>query len=427
VAYTNDANLDGTIESGDDVWIYFGLRRGGKAYYALDASNPGATPSMKWKITKSGDFPELGMSFSTPRITNVMYAGTKVPALIFAGGYDGGWSGSSRIGKDAGWGDSTEGNAIYVVNADTGGLIWKAVQGTAFDTNLAHYNAGMVDAIPSTMTVLDSDGDGITDRAYVGDTGGTLWRIDLPEGSSVDHRKNNWRATRIARFAYDDATNDRRFFHAPDVVKTRDADGNYFGVIIASGNRANPQGTDVVNYMYMVKDRATAPGASATLIVDETDGTTANDLTNITNLCITGEESACESADLELGWKLSLEANGEKGLAAPLTANGIIYFTSYLPEGAGSSTTCAPSEGSGQLYAISLKNGAAVYNLNNVISGLDKADRYTTVGPGIPPGAKPLGDQLLLPGTGIDGNQIIDTGGRTRWRDYWRDAGVDRL
>ena len=49
-------------------------------------------PTMKWKITKSGDFSELGMTFSTPRVTRVMYSGTPVTALIFAGGYDGGFT-----------------------------------------------------------------------------------------------------------------------------------------------------------------------------------------------------------------------------------------------------------------------------------------------------------------------------------------------
>ena len=78
------------------------------------------------------------------------------------------------------------------------------------------------------------------------------------------------------------------------------------------------------------------------------------------------------------------------------------------------------------MYAVRLSNGSVVFNLNNVIEGYDKKDRYTSVGPGIPPGAKPLGDQILLPGTGIDGNQIIDAGGRSRWRVYWRDVGADR-
>jgi type IV pilus assembly protein PilY1 len=427
VAYVNDADSDGTIETGDDVWVYFGLRRGGKAYYAMDASDPDSTPTMKWKIAKSGEFGELGMTFSTPRVTWIQYAGTRVPALVFAGGYDGGWSGSDRIGKDAGWGDSSEGNAIYVVNADTGALIWKAVKGSGFDSNTVHYDANLLDAIPSTMTMLDADGNGITDRAYVGDSGGSLWRIDLPEGGDTDHRKDNWRVTRIARLGYDDVNNDRRFFHAPDVVKARDDTGDYIGIILTSGNRADPQNRDVENYLYVVKDREVTVGSTASLIVDETDGTAANDLPDITDICIEGGEAFCEAADLDSGWKLSLQANGEKGLAAPLTVNGTIYFTSYLPEGDGSSTTCAPSEGSGRLYAIRLKDGSVVFNLNNVIEGYDKADRYTSVGPGIPPGAKPLGDQILLPGTGIDGNQIIDAGGRSRWRVYWRDAGVDRL
>lgn len=427
VAYINDADADGTIETGDDVWVYFGLRRGGKAYYALDASDPSAAPSMKWKITKSGEFSELGMTFSTPRVAWIKYAGTPVPALIFAGGYDGGWSGSDRVGKDAGWDDSSEGNAIYVVNADTGALIWKAVRGTGFDSNTVHYDANLADAIPSTMTLLDADGNGIADRAYVGDTGGSLWRVDLPEGGDTDHRKDNWRVTRIAKFGSDDATNDRRFFHAPDVVKARDDSGDYIGIVITSGNRADPQNTSVENYLYVVKDRNVAVGSTASLIVDETDATTANDLPDITNICIQGDETSCEATDLDAGWKLSLEANGEKGLSTPLTVNGTIFFTSYLPEGDGSSTTCAPSEGSGRLYALRLKSGGVVFNLNNVIEGYDKADRYTSVGPGIPPGAKPLGDQILLPGTGIDGNQIIDAGGRSRWRVYWRDVGVDQL
>ena len=74
-----------------------------------------------------------------------------------------------------------------------------------------------------------------------------------------------------------------------------------------------------------------------------------------------------------------------------------------------------------------LGDGSAVYDLDNVIEGITEADRYTSVGPGIPPGAKPLGDHILLPGKGIDGNQIISTGGRSRWRIYWREAGLDQL
>lgn len=210
-------------------------------------------------------------------------------------------------------------------------------------------------------------------------------------------------------------------------MKTRDSGGEYHGIILSSGNRADPLETSVDNYLYLVKDRATNSAATVPLLIDETDANPLTNLTDITTTCISGEESTCLSTDLSKGWKLALDDNGEKGLSSPLTADGIVFFTSYLPEGTSSSSNCAPSEGDGRLYAVRLHDGSAAYQLNNVVSGTDSADRYTTVGPGIPPGVKPLGDKLLLPGTGIDGNQIIATGGRSRWRIYWREAGVDRL
>jgi type IV pilus assembly protein PilY1 len=427
VAFTYDADADGNIETGDKVWVYTGMRRGGKNYYAFDASNPGAAPTMKWKIGKNGDFSELGLTFSTPRVTTVKYNGDPVPVLIFAGGYHGGWSGASRIGKDLNWDDSTEGNAVYIVNADTGALIWKAIKGPTSATETVYKTPGLVDAIAGGVTLLDSDANGVTDRAYVADTGGTLWRINLPEGTAGSHRSSNWKMTRLADFGADNVANDRRFFHAPDVVKTRDSLGEYHGVLLSSGNRADPLQTSVDNYIYLVKDRTLNSGIVAPLFIDETDFSLLNDLTDITDVCIDGTEAGCLSANLSKGWKLELEDNGEKGLSTPLTADGIIFFTTYLPEGTSSSTNCSPSEGDGRLYAIRLGDGSAEYQLNNSSEAIDKTDRYTTVGPGIPPGAKPLGDHILLPGTGIDGNQIVDTGGRSRWRIYWRETGVDRL
>ena len=51
--YTTDVDNDGTIETadGDAVIAMIGLRRGGKAFYALDVSDPD-TPKFKWKIEK---------------------------------------------------------------------------------------------------------------------------------------------------------------------------------------------------------------------------------------------------------------------------------------------------------------------------------------------------------------------------------------
>lgn len=159
--YTRDINKDGTLDhnAGDKAYVYFGLRRGGRSYYALDVSDP-ATTKLLWKIDNTtAGFGELGMSFSTPVLGSVRLAGNDVPALVFAGGYDGGWNAdyTARVGKDLDDADNSIGNAIYVVNAVTGGLIWKAVQGvTGNSTNTRYEHAGLVDSIPSDVAVLEN-------------------------------------------------------------------------------------------------------------------------------------------------------------------------------------------------------------------------------------------------------------------------------
>ncbi len=73
VAYIKDVNNDGTISAaaGDKVFVYVGLRRGGRAYYALDLSVPDS-PKFKWMIdNNTTGFSELGQSWSEPVITTV--------------------------------------------------------------------------------------------------------------------------------------------------------------------------------------------------------------------------------------------------------------------------------------------------------------------------------------------------------------------
>ena len=69
VAYIQDQNHDGSIvaSDGDRVYLYVGMRRGGKSYYALDVTKP-ESPKLMWTIDDSGDFKELGLTFSNPRV-----------------------------------------------------------------------------------------------------------------------------------------------------------------------------------------------------------------------------------------------------------------------------------------------------------------------------------------------------------------------
>ena len=252
VAFFYDRNQDGNIVSsdGDRVYLYVGMRRGGKAYYAFDVTNP-ESPDLMWTIDKSGDFAELGYTFSNPRVGLVETPTGPRPVVMFAGGYD--------LNKDTrgvvGTNDS-EGNAIYVADAITGQLMWKAVRGSGSGSATIFEHPGLTDSIPSTLSVADTDGDGFTDRMVVGDTGGNIWRADIygPDTSK-------WQLTLLASVGRHSGLsgidNDRRFFHRPDVVPSKDGNGLFDAVVIGSGNRANPldRGGMPTNFTYMIKDR----------------------------------------------------------------------------------------------------------------------------------------------------------------------------
>jgi type IV pilus assembly protein PilY1 len=455
VVLTVDANNDLSLtsgSSGDEALAYFGLRRGGFSYHALDVINP-SSPQLQWKITHtrdvgSSDFDELGLSFSTPRVTTVNYQGNTKDVLVFAGGYYGGWDpndpgATSQIGKDvpSGGADSW-GNAVYIVDARSGELIWKvtgrdggadATSTTTLPSSSAtkYVHEEMDHSIPSDVTILENDA-GILHRIYVGDTGGNVWRMDTPSGtcaSPCTDQRTNWFASRLGNLANG---SDIRFFHAPDVVEVKDeSTGTFFdGVLIQGGNRADPldrRFAPVQNYLYYMRDYEVTSGVSSTVI--KSDGTgevaqyEATDLIDRT-ACITEESAGCTSFGTNNnGWKIQLGSPGEKGLSTPLVDFGRVFSSTYVP---GSSGTCGSSpEGFGKLYVTSLTDGTAVGNQHSY-----------TLGPGIPPSPVIIGEAIWLPGGGVDadldGDEVTDDLLTKSFTQrlipiYWREPGIDDL
>jgi type IV pilus assembly protein PilY1 len=398
-AYVEGRFIDRTID-GEAVYLYFGLRRGGKAYYAMDISEP-ENPGLKWKITKGGDFPELGYTFSDP-VVGMMRDGTAGrPIVMVGGGYD--------TNKDENETNDTEGNALYVIDGELGTLIWKATGDEDEDgPSNVFYHEEMKDSIPSKVAAMDSDGDQIVDRIYVGDTGGRVWRADI---SGED--TSTWTMTLLADLGrhYDAGeANDRRFFHPPDIVQHKDT-GAYDGVIIGSGNRADPLaiGGAVNNYMYMIKDRNYLVGSAT----DDSE-LDHSDLGDVTNTCL--EVGAECTPALGSGWKLGLTPGTEMVLASPLTIGGVIYFTSYLSPGASLEESCGPDEGSGRLYAVRLENAAAVRNYDTTTEALERFDELKS--DGIPSEAISLPpDGILKPDLSIEKTDVT-----TRLRTFWLEA-----
>ena len=440
VSYTYDDDQDGTVETddGDYVYLYFGLRRGGRAVYGLDVSNP-SLPKMLWRITNdTTDFSSLGYTFSAPKLGFVAIdldtdGIANDPVVIFAGGYDTNKDSRGAVGTDDDYG-----NAFYVVDAKTGALVWRAIEtGTVSATTFAH--AALTDSISSEVAVADTDGDGFTDRVLFGDTGGQVWRVDMSGATG------NWKITRLAslgRHVSGDSTrpSDRRFHHRPDLVPSKDSTGSFDAVVIGSGDRENPLDRDVGqtgnslgshttdNFLYMLKDRQTTPydvgDADPTLIE-------SGDLYDVTDNCIE-DESCASTPDLDDGWKLGLEQGpGEKNLSSPLTVTNTIFFTTFLPLGTDAdltddsddveATTCGPQEGSGLLYAVNLANATSVTNFNVTRDGGTggSGTRFSELASaGIP--AEVVGVSfggqayVLPPDLNLEAIQAS-----TRWRTFW--------
>lgn len=348
---------DGTINasSGDEVWAIAGMRRGGRNYYAFDISDPD-TPKKLWKSPiKGGDkgFEELGQTWSKPQIAYIKAWGDE-PLLVFGAGYD---TSKDNI-RDA----DTMGRDVYIVKAKTGEKVWSLRSDNAFKGK---------HSIAADVSLLDSDYDGYIDRIYAADTGGGVWRIDMP-GTST----NAFSHYKLAELGAD---TDRRFFYKPVVARTvfskvtiskgvtSRLDTPYDAVLIGSGNRSNPLNSNSADQLFMVRDENTITksfknNAPAAIV--------PNDLMSMNEdlfgkaLNNVGDFNALEaqlSNDFK-GWRYKLNS-GEKSLAAATVVGGVAYFTSFTPGSTGaSSNQCSLGAGGGSLYAFHLHYGTKVYD-----------------------------------------------------------------
>lgn len=426
VVFQKDVNFDGTIDpnDGDFVWLFVGQRRGGKGYYALDITDPDA-PSFMWKIDKdTAGFGELGQTWSTPATGMLQYGTSPRPVLIFGGGYNGDDGGDNLgdLGKDAanrggGTGtDDDEGNAVFVVDAETGALVWKAVRGGSngySSASLSFTHTDLADSIPTELAAADMDGDGLVDRLYFGDTGGRVWRGDL-HGSD----RANWSLTVLANLGrhYDNAaSNDLRFFNRPDIVPTRDIDGIYDAVLLGTGDRENPTDTSVQNWFFAIKDRSVQSGTPPTTVIEPTD------FADLSVDCFA--DNSCDDTTLDklsaAGWRISLADAGEKNLATAVTSGGTVFFTTFVPNAPVGS--CELSEGTGFQYAVSLQQAEPVfnYNLANDLSGITLDRRDQLASGGIPVEVVPIGDEYVLVQGQETGQNIQSVQGRSNWRTFW--------
>jgi Tfp pilus tip-associated adhesin PilY1 len=434
-AYTKDANGDGMLDpnnaraangtvtaatTGDKVWLFLTMRRGGRAIYALDVSVP-TTPKMLWRrgcpsystvaaeidATTGCDlgFSELGQTWSEPRVVQVVCSTTPCPSsgdpvLIFGAGYDPSvedldpatiTSSTATAVVSAGTTYTRSmGRGIFVLNAATGALIFhasnKAAASVSMPTGAVYKQvSGMDYSIASDIAVVVGDPTPKPFRAYVGDTGGQLWRFDFGDLSP-----SNWTLLKLASIADHTTTalvggvnvipGMRKFQFAPDVIGGTGFDM----VLIGSGDREHPFDSIVVNRVYGFKDKSqTTTPPSQTTITHSTsvtfNGSSIKSLLDVSTQCIEKPASCSGSApeiavggtsasqntsdalsnSTNTGWFITLAA-GEKQVGSTLASgSGVVQFGTNQPSASAGGGACSPNLGVARQYAVNYLDGTA--------------------------------------------------------------------
>ncbi|NRA69849.1 MAG: hypothetical protein HRU24_02425 [Gammaproteobacteria bacterium] len=353
-----DKNNDGYINDDDKVWAFFGMRRGGSSYYALDITNP-QYPRLMWTINNTGLFSELGQSWSKPTVIFVNIKGYRSkPLLVFGAGYDSHHDQQPLI-------NSTNGRGLYIVDAQTGKLVWSLTP-----TGMTHFPGQH--SITSEIATLDSDNDGFVDRLYASDLGGNIWRIDLPGQYPLDY-KTPWSVFKLASLASSSTRQQRQFFYQPTIAQTLFShvttnsriNTQFTAIAIGSGNRTRPKHQDINNYFYMLRDKQTVTKSyyklkKPTVITSEQLVTMNQDYfaQAATNLKLFNQVE--QKLSRAHGWKYRLKS-GEKVLSKARINSGVIYFSGYQVASS-PSNQCLVSDWAASLYAFHLHYATQIYD-----------------------------------------------------------------
>jgi type IV pilus assembly protein PilY1 len=378
----------------EHVYAYIAQRRGGNKIFAVDVTDR-SNPQPIWSITGgSGNFSKLAQTWSQPALTQVLIDGDKVPVLIFGGGY------SAADHDNAGTvsGSDASGNALYIVNAFNGALIWSASDSGADSTN-----PDMDWSVAAKPATIDYDLDGAVDYIYFSDLGGQVFRVDMnaeaSSGSNLAHR-----VATVARLGTSESggiSNHRRFFAEPVVSLANAYDRIFFQVSIGSGYRPHPLDEKTQDRIYVVNDEdaVNAQGRAKSLSAGFSPSPAAvpGDLLDVTNDLSPSEASLGGTR----GWYIDLE-QGEKVLAASEVLDGTLFMTTYLPVSK-AVDKCTNVIGSARLYVMGVLGGQPKGDFNNdgTIDGRSKDLQLA----GLPPAPQ----LLVSSGTGIGGGD--DDGG----------------
>lgn len=405
----------------DEAFLYLTQRRGGRGIFALDVSNGHNTTDpfdVMWKIdgATSPGFRDLGQTWATPQLIPIKLGcpdNCEVKdVLMFGGGYNPIYD-DTALTYPVTAAANGHGNAVYMVDPETGELIWSVGKGTHHTLDLP-----INDSVPETPVPVDSDADGVVDILFFSDIAGHVWRIDL-EQNATDAGDLAISGGLIASLApvVGGVKQPLRFYNRIDVV----INGNTystasFNLVLGSGMRASPLFVEpVLNRVYSIRD----PWVFTNPIGDELDASGnpvpeyryVKDSTNNTRDIITTDvltepspSTTARNHNEYFGFYKVLSARAEKILQSSLTHAGRIFLTSYVPpDPSVTSNGCEFQLGESRLQIIDLDYGA------DLLPGSLRP--YVRVGSGITPNGTIVdtgqgnGPDFV---TGINSEKLVD-------------------
>lgn len=372
-AWKYDKDGDQTIEPSEDehVYIYGGMRRGGKNVYALDVTTVNRSlpetkhdPRLLW-VVQGGEagtpYENMGQSWSDPSPRWIRWNGERRRVVFFGGGYDAAVHDDNQPFTDA----AQLGRQLYMVDAVTGKLLWWGSSEATADTVVAD----MKYSITAAPVTVDRNANGYVDGIYVVDLAGQIIRFDLNEAAKDkdDLIRGTDVVARLGATAdgADAVKDNRRFYEAPTIGLARVQGSNDVLIALASGYREEPTDNATVERFFSLRDRgawSTKPPSNDTLVMD--------------SLASADGVDELSAEDLEKsGWYLTFDkANAEKGIGTPVIFDFAVLFTSFMPKGAAAPSSCAPDIGTSRLYFMDVITGKGLVDTD--LAGASADGRY---------------------------------------------------
>ena len=430
----------GKVEAQWRTVMVGGLRDGGRAYYALDVTDPTATasdvssdyPRYLWGFpcenatafcAGSANLPSsltyadyMGYTWSEPVITRVRVHsddpsdtyGYERWVAVFGAGYDPKSDPNKKPSADAYDVAELAGRAIFMVDITTGDVLavkhfyagGYTISGAAKPTGYDE----MKYAFASAPAVFDIDFDGFADVIYIGDIGGNLWKwVVKPIGddpinntaNAHDISQPNWTfrlffegspsASPPERESppdpYDDSIHYQSFFFPPTGVLRNQTLILAFGAgeraeAVGIPERYNDGSLDDNNHYYVVKD--TDPLERGTVVPDPID-----DALGEADLADFDDPTPLDCSVMKStkkGYYITAR-DAEKFITNSVIFLGTVFTASFIPPDPSGITDPCSSTGDAYLYAFDLECGIGAFTTN---PGGTADKRRKAIGDGIP-------------------------------------------